>query len=560
MAYFVYPSNKTSRFIHSVGVCYIASLIYKNALDNASNETVKKFFEDKQKFLNESSELREKIKTLLKKVYGARYKRIFEKLFPKDHKINFEFLFPYLEEIVGRDFINYFCLNSYNKNFDFINIILLQSLRFFALLHDYGHLPFSHLFEFAIDEVFEEISEKGDIKTNNPEFYKKLEFLLEQEDHIHEIIGKKLSIFTLRHLQHEFKIEDNIEKEAAIKIIFEIIIYILNELYKGKESHFYSLYKIVSGELDADRMDYTIRDLVASGLKYQYDIDRIIKNFYLTEIENKEEYNPLMDKFKFVPSIRALYDIESLYVDRNNLYKMVINHHKVKKYDSFLQKAIKINLIEEIKQFDNIDNLMKDDKIIITDLVDVLFTILELTSLEDGLYDGETSISLYKFSQLTDYWLLSFLRNKLISNLIENKEKTFSYKIIEEIFNGTKQFKSLFKREFEFENFWKEILNKIDYLNEEDILYCLKNNKFEKKLENEGIYIVYTKTPSTPQQLTFINTDNNKIFDYNFKQKVSEFSIKFFVYYHSKKFSKEEVKENIKQQILNIADDCKKGD
>jgi len=337
MAYFVYPSNKTSRFIHSLGVCNVSSLIYKNALNNTNKELVEKFLKEKKTFI-ESNDVKEKIDKLIKSRYGTNSLRILNKIYNKDKSLNFELLYDVIEDLVGKDFIKYFCLNSFNeKSLNFINIILFQCLRFFALLHDYGHLPFSHLFEYAIDEVFEEISEMKDIKEST--FYKRLEELLEQDDHIHEIIGKKLSILTLREFQTNSKCE-NIEKDAMIKIIYEIMIHILNELYKNEESFFYSLYEIVSGKLDADRMDYTIRDLHASGLNHQYDIDRIVKLYCLVEKSDDK-----LDKFKFIPSIQSLYDIESLYIDRNNLYKMVINHHKVKKYDYFLQKAIKTSFL-----------------------------------------------------------------------------------------------------------------------------------------------------------------------------------------------------------------------
>ena len=36
MAYFVYPMNKTSRFIHSIGVMDIASDIFYDSLNNSN--------------------------------------------------------------------------------------------------------------------------------------------------------------------------------------------------------------------------------------------------------------------------------------------------------------------------------------------------------------------------------------------------------------------------------------------------------------------------------------------------------------------------------------------
>ena len=46
--------------------------------------------------------------------------------------------------------------NNVPTNYQVIHLILIQSIRAAALLHDIGHPPFSHIVEFALKAVYEE--------------------------------------------------------------------------------------------------------------------------------------------------------------------------------------------------------------------------------------------------------------------------------------------------------------------------------------------------------------------------------------------------------------------
>ena len=163
MAYLVYPSNKTSRFIHSLGVCYLAGEIYSNGLKNANIEIVNSFLKSKKTFLTGA---KNDIVELIDRVIGIEADRYKEK-FINDNGIKFELLNNYIYEFLGNCFSNYYSINSsrnISSDLSFIKAILFQTTRLFALFHDYGHLPFSHLFEFAIEDFYEEISDNDDFQ------------------------------------------------------------------------------------------------------------------------------------------------------------------------------------------------------------------------------------------------------------------------------------------------------------------------------------------------------------------------------------------------------------
>lgn len=120
---------------------------------------------------------------------------------------------------------------------------ILQAIRFAALLHDIGHGPFSH--------VSEQILSK---------YCDKKKVLVEEEEEIHESITCDI-------------IRTNKELEAVIseKVREKIIDLISSENQEAKVK------SIITGPLDADKLDYLLRDSYYCGVKYGiYDIDRLL--------------------------------------------------------------------------------------------------------------------------------------------------------------------------------------------------------------------------------------------------------------------------------------------
>ena len=500
MAFMVYPSNKTSRFAHSIGVCHIAGELYKYGLQNSKEEVLKDFLIQKENLVNNyfASELKDRIDGR----FGVDADKFKKNIF-NGNKINFVKLTDCLNDIFGEYFVNGNSIKCLNENELVINILLMQSIRLFGLLHDFGHLPFSHLFEFAIEDFYEDISDGEEYEKDIKDKFKIL--IEENEDEIHEFIGKKLSKLALKYIQNKKLVNSN---SKEIFVIFEIMIFLLNELYKGKDSKLLCLYELVSSDLDADRLDYVARDLKASGLKDNFDTDRIIKLFVLDKRDDESN-----DDFRFYPAVQSIYDIDLLFENRNVLYKMILNHHKVKKFDYILQILIKQLFYNELDEQDS-------KNISINNMTDILNLIVKLYKTDDNLEIGAIDRIFYQFSQVTDYWLLGKLRSKLLEQILGNIEQNKLFKnLASELFGGTKKYKSLYKREFEYDEFIEKLGSDFDLSN---------IKKVSKKLINENILIVFAKTPKLPNSLKLIDIKTFEKFPYKYTK--SNFSIEFFIY------------------------------
>lgn len=175
-------------------------------------------------------------------------------------------------------------------------VSLIQELRIAALLHDVGHGPLAHQFDnFAID--IKDFKEK--CKIEGTQEYDKIISLSGNG-------GKKLSheqvscIFIkeiINELKREVKInsdDDEFYKTNINMINVESIIKILEKRYEFKnEMDGPDIYPLLgsiisSSPIDADRMDYLLRDSYFSGVKYGiYDYGRLLMSFIPVKDGNK---------------------------------------------------------------------------------------------------------------------------------------------------------------------------------------------------------------------------------------------------------------------------------
>lgn len=139
-----------------------------------------------------------------------------------------------------------------------------QIIRFSALLHDIGHPPFSHAAEILLPSIHSlEIPEFLRPKADRPSTH---------EDFSHMII------------YHLARGNQLLNEEEA----FDIISILLKKQKpsarlnssNGKPMIFPLLCQIINGEIDADRMDYLLRDSYFAGVPYgKFDLDRLVGSF-----------------------------------------------------------------------------------------------------------------------------------------------------------------------------------------------------------------------------------------------------------------------------------------
>lgn len=181
-----------------------------------------------------------------------------------------------------------------------------------ALLHDIGHGPFSHGLE-------------GILHAINPALPKN-----EQFDHEH---------MTLRLIREDTKVND------ALKSCSEDLPERIAEFFisKDKRKNDHWRYRIVSSQLDADRLDYILRDAQMAGLVgVGYDLDRILQHLF---VRNPADPYFILDR-------KAIESLESALLANDQLYRAVYYHRKVRAATAMLQTLLLrvANLVKENPQ------------------------------------------------------------------------------------------------------------------------------------------------------------------------------------------------------------------
>ena len=161
----------------------------------------------------------------------------------------------------------------------------LKLIRLAGLLHDIGHYPFSH----ALEHSFKEL---GGVA--------------------HEELGEK--IITKTSISDLLKAEGYDPKEIA-------------DIVKGKHKN--KLFNMVlSSDVDADRLDYLLRDSMHTGVAYgNIDVERIVNTVTIDSEGNLAVLR------------KGLESIENLYVARLYMYRSVYMHKSVVGFELMLSKA-----------------------------------------------------------------------------------------------------------------------------------------------------------------------------------------------------------------------------
>ena len=259
------------------------------------------------------------------------------------------------------------------------------------------------------------------------------------------------------------------------------------EIYKSTIS--------AGGSVDADRIDYVLRDGLCTGmLQSSGDYERVYKTFIVVGADKKEFESKIKawpdvnninqqlpsyadgDKvYLILPTVHGLNDVSQILVDRYRLAKNVNNHHRVRRLDGLLQEIVELILDINVKQMEeslidkekNTNNEIRIVKSISEDFsrkkkeIEQLAKTLEV----DGFYRGlilSLALSL-EFSEFTDDWVISRFRElhtalkqlntKLPNHTLLRPHNALGKLLVylEELFSR-RSFVSLWKRETDFFN------------------------------------------------------------------------------------------------------------
>ena len=181
-------------------------------------------------------------------------------------------------EIVRRMVSEVEDINKSLSEFDKISVMCA------ALLHDIGHGPFSHAFEFISNTRHEEYTVR----------------MILEDTEINRILRN---------------VDENLPTAIAS---------IINHTHPNK-----LLIQMVSSQLDADRMDYLLRDSYFTGTSYgHFDLERILRTLRVVD-------------GMLVVKESGIHTVEDYIMSRYHMYWQVYFHPKSRAYESLISALFK---------------------------------------------------------------------------------------------------------------------------------------------------------------------------------------------------------------------------
>ena len=185
-----------------------------------------------------------------------------------------------------------------------------DQVRLAALLHDIGHGPFSHVSEHLLDQY---VGDKASSGAPREKIHEKVTVdIIKNDSEICAVLSDKEREFVVEMIEGKKEIEGETEKDFRRDI--------------------------VSSDLDADKMDYLLRDSYFAGVKYgMYDLDKMIESCRVHQ-DGNESILAISDE--------GIYALEQLLLAKHHMTQQVY-HHRVRSIaDSMIVRGIEIGIRE----------------------------------------------------------------------------------------------------------------------------------------------------------------------------------------------------------------------
>jgi len=194
---------------------------------------------------------------------------------------------------------------------------LRQAVRAAMLCHDIGHMPLSHASE-KIAPPREELGLPGWLPPGHV-----------QAGH-EDFTAKLLLDSSLREVLERHLLPVGISPEAVVALIQGGEPPGGSPFVAGGKDYGPLLRQFVSGEVDADRMDYLLRDSVHTGVQYgRYDLDWLVQNLLPLERDGKVYLG--LGK-------AAIFTFEDFLLSRFHMFVSVYYHHTAVNFDEMLRR------------------------------------------------------------------------------------------------------------------------------------------------------------------------------------------------------------------------------
>ena len=471
--YLTFPSNRTKRYEHSYGAMELAGEMFFSAVTNADAPVLKDFFEDAEKYLGTV------VTTLLGgtvPTYCAKSHKALSECFPTVNRRNLQ---NDSEKAIHTAYSNFdsigdVALNHYMPPFSvdldkrkFLYQCLLEAVRVVALFHDIGHPPYSHIMESVLDDLYMECTTSSDDNSRREELLSSLRpFKGETNDNItcllsppvmgsselHEQVGLKMLVGAFEDIFFSRFEELNKQKlskdiKGTIAVYYVTVAEFCFAILREHSPFFISLHRIVDGCVDADRMDYIVRDSRNSAVDWgTIPYKRMLESCKMID-------HPYEDKHFYLMSFprKMAEHIDDLLITRYKIFSRINYHHRSYKTSLILQRLVKI-LAEDFLEKDGSEKVALCPGI--ADLWNCLSSTLNSGDLYIIQWNDSTLIShLYqtlaevKRGSFEDYGLSEEKFND-ISNMLEEflLNRKHYYSVFKRQSDLTPIFSSLFSR------------------------------------------------------------------------------------------------------------------
>lgn len=488
--YLTFPSNRTKRFEHSIGTMKLCSDMFFQSLLNTTDSMLGEFFD------------------IFDREYAMILDRVRQQTEVCEEKLGSRL--PQAMPQIELDKLQHSLIpNNIPDEYTVMYLILIQSIRAAALLHDIGHPPFSHIVEYALKDVYLEYKDKEiSEKKNAKEFVEIMSKYFEGDKKLHEQMGDEISEGILSKIIAPISEDD----EKYDKNLFELLVLESVKRIFAEEGAFGYLHRIIDSSLDGDRLDYATRDVINSGKdsgKIEYS--RIINDMQLI-VENGEIF--------FCVPLKAVSSVEDFVKRRYNSYKDIIYHHRVIQSDYILEGIVK----DLVKKYLNETVLEKhrDNEVLIP---------FDISGLWFPLGDKKSAIKANALSQWNDSWLTTVLRQIYYTEYYHNKEiieGTEDFVLAQrlaELLRNSKRYHSLIKRSENFKIIDDAV--KLELMKNKDKIKVFLEKENELSSGEKSTELVHQMLENTVKNssgfvLSFITRHSKEMKIESFEQMVSE--------------------------------------
>lgn len=306
---------------------------------------------------------------------------------------------------------------------------------------------------FNTDRAQEVISNLSQFKESNDDKIKCfLSNSTNPKDAMHEQIGIKMMSAAFDELfvsiVDELKKQNRTQKARYTIVSYYIMVAELCfGILREENALFKSLHRIIDGCIDADRMDYVVRDSISSGVNWgRIPYKRLLESCKLFSKNIKNE------KYYIIAYPRKMTDnIDDILTTRYKIFSRINYHHNSYKTATILQQIIKIIAFDYLRKNENSHELCAE----ISDLWNCLSNTLNSQDLNIIQWNDSTLLAhLYQTlnnlkTNDADYFELS-----------EEQYSTVCHMLDEFILNK-KYYYSIFKRQIDFKPILANIFDRL---------------------------------------------------------------------------------------------------